>query len=129
MDFVLTPEMLNANAPKDLSKYRKEPPDTYPALEKDKCISCNLCFKNCLQGAIEMMDIPGSEKVLADGKKGKPKKIPIFDYSKCLWCQLCEDNCKPMALNFIHKDEAASINRKNLESIGGKRAAGGKSDD
>lgn len=120
--FILTPEMLNSYYPEDVSAHRKELPDTYPALEIDKCISCQLCAKKCPQDAIEMVDIPGSAKAKADGTMGKPKKLPIFDYSKCVWCQVCEDSCKPMALNFIHKNDAERVNKEHLESLGGRPA-------
>jgi formate hydrogenlyase subunit 6/NADH:ubiquinone oxidoreductase subunit I len=120
--FILTPEMLDANVPVDLRNVKKEPPDTYPALDRDICISCKLCAKNCPEGAIEMTVVPGTEKTLADGRKGKPKELPIFDYSKCLWCQLCEDKCKPQSISFIKNDKAKEINeetRRFIKSKGG----------
>ncbi len=48
-----------------------------PRLDKDACISCGLCAKNCAPGAITM---------------GKDKK-PLFKDDPCIWCGDCVKVC------------------------------------
>jgi len=58
------------------------------------CTGCSACAKACPADCIYMMDMPGTEKVLKDGKKGKPKKRAVFVLEKCVGCGKCFRACK-----------------------------------
>ena len=49
----------------------------YPKLDKEACISCGLCDKSCVPGAISMGD---------DNK-------PVFSDAPCIWCGDCLKVC------------------------------------
>jgi anaerobic sulfite reductase subunit C len=49
----------------------------YPALDKEACISCGLCARNCVPGAIVM------------GEDSKP----VFRDGPCIWCGDCVKVC------------------------------------
>ena len=49
----------------------------YPQLDKDACISCGLCAKNCVPKAITM------------GEDNKP----VFEDKPCIWCGDCVKVC------------------------------------
>jgi len=58
------------------------------------CTGCSACAKACPADAIYMMDMPGTEKILKDGKKSKPKKRAVFVLEKCVGCGKCFRACK-----------------------------------
>jgi dissimilatory sulfite reductase (desulfoviridin) alpha/beta subunit len=53
----------------------------YPQLDKDACISCGLCAKNCVPKAITM---GGDNK-------------PVFEEKPCIWCGDCVKVCPTSA--------------------------------
>lgn len=57
-----------------------------PVIDKEKCISCRLCEKNCKAAAI---DIKGGMEI---------------DYSRCVVCGNCIEECKKDALTYTHVD-------------------------
>jgi NADH-quinone oxidoreductase subunit I len=63
------------------------------------CTGCGACSRACPADAIYMMDMPGTEKVLKDGKKGKPKKRAVFVLEKCVGCGKCFRACKFKAID------------------------------
>ncbi len=65
-----------------------------PKLLLPKCTGCSACARACPTDAIYMMEMPGSEKTLKDGKKGKPKKRAVFVFEKCVGCGRCFKACK-----------------------------------
>ena len=58
-------------------------------IEKDKCIGCGLCARNCPVSAISKTDYT------APGKKLPAMEI---DKTKCIKCGVCESNCKFSAI-------------------------------
>jgi ferredoxin len=46
-----------------------------------------------------MLEMPGTEKVLKDGKKTKPKKRAVFVLEKCVGCGRCFRACKFKAID------------------------------
>lgn len=62
------------------------------------CTGCGACSRACPADAIYMMEMPGTEKVLKDGRKGKPKKRAVFVLEKCVGCGKCYRACKFQAI-------------------------------
>jgi len=65
-----------------------------PKLTLSNCSGCGACARACPADAIYMLEMPGTEKVLKDGKKGKPKKRAVFVLEKCVGCGRCYTACR-----------------------------------
>lgn len=59
-------------------------------IDKDKCIGCGMCVRNCPAGTIYQTDY------VAPGHKLSSYHI---DPSKCIKCSACMDNCKFKAIS------------------------------
>jgi NADH-quinone oxidoreductase subunit I/NAD(P)H-quinone oxidoreductase subunit I len=70
-----------------------------PKLVLENCTGCQACSKACPAEAVYMLEMPGTEKVLKDGKKTKPKKRAVFILEKCVGCGRCFRACKFKAID------------------------------
>jgi NADH-quinone oxidoreductase chain I len=77
---------------KDMYESYFEMPE--PKFILKNCTGCSACAKACPADAIYMMDMPGTERILKDGKKSKPKKRAVFVLEKCVGCGKCFRACK-----------------------------------
>lgn len=68
----------------------------------EKCTGCTLCFKECMFGAITMID---SEHTLSDGRK--VKKLAAIDLNKCTFCGACVAACKKFGAIEMQREESA----------------------
>ena len=69
-----------------------------PRFMLKNCTGCGACARACPADVIYMMEMPGTEKVLKDGKKSKPKKRAVFVLEKCVGCGKCLRACKFQAI-------------------------------
>ncbi len=81
---------------KDIYESYFETPE--PKLLLMNCTGCGACARACPADAVYMMEMPGTEKTLKDGKKGKPKKRAVFLLEKCVGCGRCFRACKFKAI-------------------------------
>lgn len=67
---------------------------------KERCTGCTLCYKECMFGAITMID---SEHTLTDGRV--VKKLAQIDLLKCTFCGACVTACKKFGAIELKKEE------------------------
>ena len=70
------------------------------AYDKDKCIRCLLCVRNCPSGAIK-------EEQDEKGKK------PTFHIDQCIFCGTCEEICPVKAIKLTQEYELVTLDRKS----------------
>ena len=66
-------------------------------IDKDKCVGCSLCTKNCKASAIDY-------------------KNYSVDHSRCVDCFNCIGKCKKHAISFSHKTEQTQASNSNTET-------------
>ena len=71
------------------------------ALNRDVCIGCTLCEKDCPASAIE---------IIID-EKGKR---PIFHIDRCMFCGQCKESCPVKAISMTDYFENAAYDRKEM---------------
>ena len=76
-----------------------------PKLDLEKCTGCGACARACPADVIYMLEMPGTEKTLKDGKKGKPKKRAVFVLEKCVGCGRCYNACRFDAIEMPGVDD------------------------
>ena len=69
-------------------------------LQKDKCISCNMCAMACPNSVIKLT----SEK---DENNKKVLKSYYMDVGRCLFCGMCTEACPTKALTVTQEYENA----------------------
>jgi len=72
------------------------------ALNRDTCIGCTLCEKDCPCGAI----------VIIVDEKGKR---PTFFLDRCMFCGQCQESCPKKCISFTKEFENAAYDRKSME--------------
>ena len=80
--------------PKDPAKVTTYPvPDNNEAIyviDKDKCVGCGMCAKQCPASAIERTDYIAPNHKLASFE---------IDQTKCVKCGACMAQCRPKAIS------------------------------
>lgn len=75
------------------SKQAIEIKDGRAVIDKDKCINCGLCMKNCPYHAIIKIPVPCEEAcpvgAITKDENGKER----IDYHKCIFCGACMREC------------------------------------
>jgi NADH-quinone oxidoreductase subunit F len=80
-------------------------------VEPEVCIGCNLCKKNCPQGAIE----------------GEEGSISVIDQSRCTRCGICFDVCPPKARAITKVSGGLVLSSSSSTLTGLEKARGGES--
>lgn len=73
-----------------------------PVIDYEKCISCNLCERNCKSSCINV-------------------KEKTIDYSRCVVCMDCVDLCKVNAIRYVSYYNKVSYN--SVKKVSGKNEA------
>jgi len=71
--------------------------------DKEKCIGCKICMRNC-----------PSEAIAIDKIADKQFKAEVF-LDRCLFCGQCTDSCPKGALKCTKNFELADFDRKKLK--------------
>jgi formate hydrogenlyase subunit 6/NADH:ubiquinone oxidoreductase subunit I len=75
------------------------------AFEKDKCIGCKICMRDCPSNAIEIKKI------------GDKQFEATVDLSKCIYCGQCVDSCPKNALEMTDNFELADLESGKLKVV------------
>jgi len=69
-------------------------------VERERCTGCNICARNCMTGAIKMVD-----------------KIAVVDQLSCMACHECVDVCDWHAIDWVAlpRDNQAKRKKKNVD--------------
>lgn len=67
----------------------------------ERCISCGLCARDCLAGAIDMVEVSS-------------RKMPLIHLESCIFCYECVENCPRNALTESTFYELASTSKEDL---------------
>lgn len=76
--------------------------------DKDTCIGCRMCSRDCPSGAISVVNIGTKEEKVFEA---------TLDLSRCIFCCQCVDSCPKNCLSFTPETELAAFDRKSLKVI------------
>jgi len=76
--------------------------------DKETCIGCRLCSRDCPSGAISVVNI---------GTKEEKDFQATLDLAKCIFCCQCIDTCPKNSLSYSPDTELAAFDRETLKVI------------
>ncbi len=77
--------------------------------EKNGCIACGICVRNCPSGSIKTVE--GEKR---EGEKRKTATTYILDYTTCSQCGICVETCPSDALAFSADFNLAGYRREDF---------------
>jgi NADH-quinone oxidoreductase subunit I len=77
--------------------------------EKNGCIACGICVKNCPSGSIGKVD--GEKR---EGEKKKTATTYILDFTTCSQCGICVESCPSDALAFSSDFNLVGFKREDF---------------
>lgn len=69
--------------------------------DREKCISCGLCERDCPANAIELIEVSG-------------KRMPHFYLDRCIFCYLCAEGCPREAIKLSVTFEMSTTEKDEL---------------
>jgi formate hydrogenlyase subunit 6/NADH:ubiquinone oxidoreductase subunit I len=72
-----------------------------PIFNRNLCIGCGICSKNCPSKAMRMVTV-------------NKKKYPLFNLGKCIFCNECVENCPKNAITNSSIFELATTDKSTL---------------
>jgi NADH-quinone oxidoreductase chain I len=77
--------------------------------DKNACIACGICEKNCPSGSIKKIE--GEKR---EGEKRKTATVYILDYTTCSQCGICVETCPSDALAFSADFNLVGLKREDF---------------
>jgi len=77
--------------------------------EKNGCIACGICVKNCPSNSIK--NVEGEKR---EGEKRKTATTYILDYTTCSQCGICVESCPSDAIAFSADFNPAGYTREDF---------------
>lgn len=77
--------------------------------EKNGCIACGICVRNCPSGSIS--EVEGEKR---EGEKKKTATSYILDFTTCSQCGICVESCPSDALAFSADFNPAGFRREDF---------------
>ncbi|OIP92779.1 MAG: NADH-quinone oxidoreductase subunit I [Syntrophobacterales bacterium CG_4_8_14_3_um_filter_58_8] len=77
--------------------------------EKNGCIACGICVRNCPSGSIKKVE--GEKR---EGEKRKTATSYLLDFTTCSQCGICVETCPSAALDFSADFNLAGFKREDF---------------
>lgn len=84
-------------------------------VDKDKCVACGKCVKECPNHIIELIPYK-SEHMVRCSSLDKGKEVKLACEAGCIGCKLCEKNCEFNAITVV--DNIAHIDYNKCTNCG-----------